>query len=308
MPVPRCWIVSAVTFVIAATYPARSAAQIRYSSGQDVVPVFEGWERNPDRTINMVFGYMNRNYDEEVDIPVGADNNFSPGEPDRGQPAHFYTRRQEFVFKVKVPEDWGDKDLVWTLISRGKTEKAYGSLLPVWQINTLVYLENRKGAGALTYPEEPNQPPAIEMVGSSRRTVAAGEPLELSVDVMDDGYPMPRARQPRPRDSAANGPKLQSPATQAVVKLDPGVRLGVTWVVYRAGPGTVSFEPMRVPVVSSPPGAPPQSDALHGKAATTATFSEPGVYWLRAYADDSVLLTPIDVTVTVTPAHNGSRP
>src|ERR1700757_1263381 len=39
-------------------------AQIRYSSGQNVVPVYEGWERNPDGSFNMVFGYMNRNYEE----------------------------------------------------------------------------------------------------------------------------------------------------------------------------------------------------------------------------------------------------
>ena len=108
------------------------SAQIMYSSGQNVVPVFEGWERNPDHSINMVFGYMNRNYEERVDIPIGPDNKLEPGPADQGQPTHFYTRRQEFVFKVRVPENWGDKELVWTLTSHGKTEKAYGSMMPVW--------------------------------------------------------------------------------------------------------------------------------------------------------------------------------
>ncbi|MGI8990781.1 MAG: hypothetical protein ACR2I2_14545 [Bryobacteraceae bacterium] len=259
----------------------------------------------------MVFGYMNRNYEEEVEIPIGPGNALEPGGVDQGQPAHFYPRRQEFVFKVRVPADWGDKELAWTLISRGKTEKAYGSLMPIWELGTLVYLENRRGAGALTYPEEPNQPPSIEMVGSTLPTIAGGEPLTLSVEVTDDGYPTPRARQTRVatllreggRDSAANGPKLQSPITQAVVKLDPGVRLGVTWVVYRGGPGTVTFAPMRVPVVSSgPPGSAVASGPLTGKATTKVTFSQPGAYRLRAYADDGVLLTPLDVTVTVTAA------
>ena len=285
---------------------ARSGGQIRYARGQNVVPVFEGWERNGDGSFNMVFGYMNRNYEEEVDIPIGPNNMIEPGAPDQGQPAHFYPRRQEFVFKVKVPKDWGTKDLVWTLVSRGKTEKAYGSLIPIWELGNLVYQENRGGPGSLTYPEEPNEAPSVEMVGPSQRVIALGEALTLSLDVTDDGHPAPRERRPgaaaffRNRNSGAYGPKLEAPTTQAVVKLDPGVRLGVTWVVYRAGPGTVTFEPMKVPVVSSgPPGSAVAPGPLSGRATTRVTFSAPGTYRLRAYADDGVLLTPLDVTVTV---------
>jgi hypothetical protein len=283
------------------------SAQVRYASGQDVVPVFEGWERNPDDSFNMVFGYMNRNYEEQVDVPVGPQNRLEPGPIDQGQPAHFYPRRQEFVFKVRVPKDWGDKDLVWALESHGKVEKAYGSLLPVYELGTLVYLENRRGAGALTFPEEPNKPPSIEMVGASTLNVVVGEPLKLSVDVMDDGYPKPRARSrgSRPRESGREGPPGRqyptSPAAQAVVKLEPGVRLGVTWVVYRSGRGGVAFEPMHVRVIGGEgPGASPDAGRLAGRATTTATFSAPGNYRLRAYADDGVLMTPLDVNVTVT--------
>ena len=83
---------------------------------------------NADGSFNMVFGYMNRNYEEQVDVPVGPDNTVEPGGPDQGQPAHFYPRRQQFMFKVRVPKDWGKKDVVWTLTANGKTEKAFGSL------------------------------------------------------------------------------------------------------------------------------------------------------------------------------------
>ncbi len=283
-----------------------SVAQIRYSSGQNVVPVFEGWERVSDGSFTMVFGYMNRNYEEEVEIPIGPNNKLEPGEADQNQPTHFYPRRQEFVFKVRVPADWGNKDLVWTLVSRDKTEKAYGSLMPIWELGNLVYLENRRGAGALTYPEEPNKPPLIDIVGSTRRTVASGEPLTLSVEVSDDGHPTPivRPHNAASRDgrsaNLANRLRMQSPITQAVVRLDTGVRLGVTWVVYRGGPGIVTFDPMRVPVVT--PGSsdsPIASGPLTGKATTKVTFSQAGTYGLRAYADDGVLVTPLDVTVTV---------
>ena len=298
---------TALAVILSAAGP--SPAQIKYASGQDVVPVFEGWERTGDGSFNMVFGYMNRNYEEEFEIPIGPNNKMEPGGGDRGQPTHFYTRRQEFVFKVKVPKDWGDKDLVWTLAARGKIENAYGSLLPIWELGTLVYMENRRGAGALTYPEEPNKPPSVEMVGSARQTAVVGKPLTLSLEVSDDGYPTPRTRSSTgfsrsgDRETSANGPKLQSPITQAVVKLDAGVRLGVTWVVYRGAPGAVTFEPMRVPVVRSAVGDKPTGPGpLAGRATTKVTFRQPGTYWLRAYADDSVLLTPLDVTVIVQPA------
>ncbi len=279
-------------FAVALCLGAGARAQVRYATGQNVVPVFEGWERNADGSYNMVFGYMNRNYEEQLDIPVGPDNALSPGGPDRGQPTHFYRRRQQFVFKVKVPKDWGDKDLVWTLTLRGQTEKAYGSLKPTGELGNLVYQENRGGPGDLTFPEEPNQPPGIEMVGPAQRTVTLPETLTLTVLVSDDGHPSAPPRRASAATAAggvALGPGRENPVTQAVVRLDPGVKLGVTWVLYRGDAGSISFQPMRVPVTD-------------GKATTNVSFQKTGEYRLRAYADDGVLLTSLDVNVTVLPA------
>lgn len=295
--------------------PALSQAQIQNASGQNVVPVYEGWERNTDGSFNMVFGYMNRNYEEQMDIPVGPANIIAPGLPDQGQPTHFYRRRQQFVFKIKIPKDWGKKDLVWTIASRGKTEKAYGTLEPIWEIGNLVYHENRGGPGVLTWPEEPNEPPSVELSGSSQQTVTLPATLTLTVQVSDDGYPKPRPRRPgvanvvRDSDGAiiSGGaaaaesvmPVKESPLSQAVVKLDPNVRLGVNWVLYR-GPAPVTFDPMRIPVVNVPPaGAEIKVERLEGKGTTKVTFTQPGSYRLRAYGDDGILITPIDVNVTV---------
>ena len=95
-------------------------------------PVFEGWERNDDGSFTMVFGYLNRNYQEQPIIPVGPNNFFEPGPADRGQPTHFYNRRQQFVFTVRVPADWGrEQDLVWSVTHNGRTDYAYGHLWPV---------------------------------------------------------------------------------------------------------------------------------------------------------------------------------
>ena len=121
--------------------------RIRYNSGQPVVPVFEGWQPLADGTFDMVFGYLNRNYVEEVVVPVGPANNIEPHGPDLGQPAYFYPRVHHFVFRVNVPKDWGAKEVVWTISANGKTEKAYGSLAPRWEIDPLVEIQNNGGGG-----------------------------------------------------------------------------------------------------------------------------------------------------------------
>src|ERR1043165_1350930 len=106
------------------------AFEERDKGGQNIAPVFEGWEQNPDGTFNMVFGYFNRNWEEQPDIPIGPDNSISPGPADQGHPTHFYPRRNKFWFRVLVPKDFGRKELVWTLTVHGKTEKAYATLKP----------------------------------------------------------------------------------------------------------------------------------------------------------------------------------
>jgi len=270
---------------------SRASLEERHATGQNVVPVFEGWEHNADGSFTMVFGYMNRNYEEELDVPIGPGNAFEPRTADEGQPTHFYPRRQQFMFRVKVPADWGKKDLIWTLTAHGRTEKAYGSLWPVWEIDRNMYQQNRGGPGELG---ELDDPPSVAIAGAAKRVAAAGEPVSLAVTVTDDGRPTPRPSRSGtgnlpPRGAAPEriGPRPQNPVTQAIVRLDPGMRLGVIWVVHRRSvPAAVTFDP-------------PKTAVVDGQAATRATFSQPGTYTIRAYADDGILLDTADVEITV---------
>src|SRR5215470_13422873 len=75
--------------------------QTKFAKGQDVVPSFDGWIKNPDGTFTLVFGYMNRNYEEELSIPAGPDNKIEPGPADQGQPTYFTPRRRPWAFRVK---------------------------------------------------------------------------------------------------------------------------------------------------------------------------------------------------------------
>src|SRR5262245_5246244 len=161
--------------------------------GQNVAPAFEGWEENTDGSFNMVFGYFNRNWEEQPHVPIGPNNTIDPGGPDQGQPTLFFPRRNKFVFRVLVPKDFGNNELVWTLTSNGKTERAYATLKPdykldlrVLQTNTHMRL-NVRGYANFDSDMTSNTPPVVKFEGQTRRTVKVGEPLPLSAIVTDDG-------------------------------------------------------------------------------------------------------------------------
>src|SRR5436190_20640503 len=179
--------------IVGLAYQTASTQMLSYSRGQNVSPAFEGWEKNDDGSFNMMFGYMNRNWEEEPVVPIGPDNNLSPGPPDQGQPTRFQPRRNRFVFKVRVPADWGKKELVWTLTMRGKTEKAFASLREDSLVDNIVQASEQGalGAGVSSPAIRANVPPEIT-IDTGERRAQIGQPLTLIAIAKDDGMPRPR--------------------------------------------------------------------------------------------------------------------
>ena len=213
------WLSAVLLAVIGIGVHAQQPYQQRFQRGQNVVPVYEGWELNPDGTFKMYFGYLNRNYEEEIYIPIGAENVVEPG-GDQGQPTHFIPRALQSDFTVTVPRDWGNKEVVWTLTAHGRTEKAYGSLLRTWEISS-------GEEGLPTYSRTPNKPPEIT-IGSASHAANVGKPYPLTVAVSDDGISEPS----RGTNNTA-GPGLE-----------------VIWTAYR-GLGTVAFPSRRTSVIAN---------------------------------------------------------
>jgi len=290
-----------------------------------VSPAFEGWEKNPDGSFNLLFGYMNRNWEEEINVPVGPDNNIGPGLPDQGQPTRFLPRRNRFVFKVRVPSDFGTQELVWTLATKGKTERAYATLRPDYFLDAVTIMSERGAiGGGFTNPViRANKAPVLRVEGEKSRSVKNGQSLTLIAAASDDGVPKlghppgaaenvapegqltatAASRQPTaPRPPAYSAPRVGSIPYSAV-----GLR--VVWYVYR-GAGKVTFDPPQFKVwedtrdgANSPwsprwttPPMPPD-----GRIMVRATFSEPGDYILRCLADDGGLWAAEEVAVTVIP-------
>jgi hypothetical protein len=299
------------------SWQTADAQSLSYSRGQNVSPAYEGWELNPDGSFNFLFGYMNRNWEEEVDVPVGPENMIEPGPPDQGQPTHFLPRRNRFIFKVRVPADWGEKEMIWTLTTKGKTEKAYATLRIDSKVDDVVKASETGALGAGTSSPEvrSNQPPVLKLEGPKTRTVKVGQPLTLVALVTDDGIPKPRSVGPDGttntiRRAEGEQRKITDPAYIPPRQSTVGKRVGLhqSWFVYR-GTGSVTFDPPQIKVWedtragSNSPWAPlfrvPAVPA-DNKWMSTAIFKEPGTYVLRARADDGALTMDDDVTVTVT--------
>jgi hypothetical protein len=259
--------------------------QTKFARGQDIVPYFEGWIRNSDGSFDMVFGYFNRNWEEELVIPPGPDNLIEPGGPDRGQPTYFLPRRQGWVYRVRVPSNFGKQVVTWTIRANGKAETAYGELLPVEEITERIVMTR----GNLNRGEDdPNKPPIVTIAPIDHAT--ANAPVSLVANVTDDGLPKPRPVATRPQTTTADG-TIRAQANSSGG--GPRRGLNVTWMQIR-GPAKVQIEPSGPILVSG------------GQAAATAKFREPGTYVLRATANDGSLATKTDVTITV--GGSGSQP
>lgn len=132
----------------------------RGATGEAVAPMFNGWVKNEDGSVTMIFGFANQNREAVVDIPLGPNNNLEPAQFQGAQPTHFpvYNRggfvgiQERGAFGVTVPADMADTEVIWTLSSGGKTysipgratsaayelsaeEAAAGSLRPAIRIN-----------------------------------------------------------------------------------------------------------------------------------------------------------------------------
>lgn len=314
--------VAGAVLLAGAGMPRVAAQNLTYSWGQNVAPAYEGWQIGTDGAKYFLFGYMNRNWEEEIDVPIGASNGFSPGSADQGQPTHFLPRRNRFIFKVRVPNGFGEKDeLIWTLTSNGKTEKAYASLRPDYIVDDVVIASETGALGAGTSSPEVrgNKPPTVHIEELRSRTIKAGEPVTFVDQVKDDGIPKRRAPSlaalARAQQAAAANPELataiRNPSMSPPSRITVGKVTGLhtSWFVYRQPAGAkVTFDPPQVkPWEDTRAGANSPWAPLwtvpklpdDGKQEVHVTFDTPGTYVLRCRADDGALYGDEEVTITV---------
>jgi len=277
-------IAAAACVLLAAESSARQTLPLEppKDAGMGITPAFEGWYQNEDGTYTLLVGYFNRNAKETMDIPVGPNNRIEPGGPDMGQPTFFGVRRNWGVFTIKVPKDFGNKRYTWTIVSNGKTASIPVGLIKGYQV------EPFKDAAMGNEPprikfEENGKPFVDPPVGiAATYTAIVGQPLTLTTWVTDvagtDENTTPaRPQAPPPGAAAGRGaePAGGAQAGRGGRGFTPPPPIRLSWHKFR-GPGDVTFAEV----------SPKVDIAGGGKATTTATFSAPGEYIIRAQAND----------------------
>jgi hypothetical protein len=238
--------------------------------GGTIAPVYEGWWDNADGTKTVLFGYYSRNTVEEVDVPLGPNNHFEPGDQDRGQPTHFLTSRQYGMFTLTLPKDFGKQQkLTWVLNTVGYNGTANVNLSPDFVMSASKSVEESPDRTFNLPPVFSFEPaglkfthPMASTTNIVKRTATVGTPMPLDIYTEDDAR----------FSSGTNAPMRNPP---------PVVTLVVS--KYR-GPGQVTIAERRPKVEAAKGGKP--FEPFAGKATTTVSFSEPGEYWLHVTAND----------------------
>ena len=286
--------------------PVVTQPQQRFNSGQDIQPIFEGWTRNEDGSYNFLFGYLNRNYAERPEIPVGENNFFSPGEPDRGQPTYFYPRTNRYQFEVLVPADFSpEAELIWEVTRQGSVQRAYGWLQAEWEIDVNTITSNgRTQFGRGVEELYVNIPPQVT-VEASHETVMVGQPVILTARMTDDELPTavperdedaPRRRRDPTLVAPDDAPEIPDNIPQYSKPYPTRNHMSVLWVVHR-GPADGEFEPV---------GYQEWEEGMEGdgwtsgSVETVVTFSETGSYTMRAFVSDAMLISKANLVITVT--------
>ncbi len=240
-------------------------------TGDIVGPMFNGWTANEDGSVTMLFGFVNQNREEIVDIPLGPNNFIEPAQFDGVQPTHFpvYSRRgfvgvqERGVFAVTVPADMAGTEVVWNLTHAGHSysipgratstayemsagERALGSLAPAIRFE-------RDG------PESNDR----EGIMAAKVTASVGSPVNLSAYIQDRGN----------RGDYPENESLLYP-------------LGTEWIMHQ-GPAAPDFE--TAAITGRQRGEEGMSEgSMNGwsPVQTEATFWEPGEYVIRLRVDN----------------------
>lgn len=230
-------------------YPLAPAIQ----RGEGVAPFYDGFYINEDGSYTFSFGFMNRNQEEVIEVPIGPDNFITPESLDGMQPTYFPPvsypgfggRRERGAFALRVPADVAEQ-VVWTITANGKTYSVPALTgLPAYELS---YTPQASGSLMPVVSFSEGGPTSDNREGFVHGPLQArvGQPLSIDFWMQDRG------------------------------ERDP-VPTAFTWWKHQGPVGsTVAFEP-RIGVSEQPGG---------GKATTSVTFDTPGEYLLRVRVDN----------------------
>jgi hypothetical protein len=271
-------ILAASITTVQAQNPPPRLLTLSPPTGLPVLPIMEGWYPNPDGSVTISFGFVNRNTEEAVDIPIGPNNFIEPAEFNGMQPTHFGVDRQIGAFTVTLPAERRNESIWWHL----KTGEHPVAKVPGRAASTAYELDRNQRPQGSIEPEAwlveggPRGAGPGAVVGNIAVPAKVGVPFELKVHTEDKSVRDPQ------------DPRFQKPLT-----------LRTTFIRHQ-GPGSIVFskheahaqpieEDMSPRAVRLRGQVGPEVVTLQQPAGTAhiyATFSEPGEYIVRARIDN----------------------
>ncbi len=236
--------------------------------GASVTPAYDGWYDNPDGSHTFLIGYYNRNWTQEIDVPIGPNNKFEPGDIDRGQPTHFLPNRNFGMFTITVPKSFGATErLWWTLTVNGVTSRVGMIMSPDFNITPNKSSEESPNGKYNTPPvlKFSESGPAIQnpiasVASAITRTAQVNVPMTLDLWAEDDAL----------YSSGTNAPMTRTPPV-----------VEATIEKYR-GPGNVKAADFHFTTLK---GGKPM-EPYTGKASGKITFDKPGDYIVHITLND----------------------
>jgi hypothetical protein len=239
--------------------------------GASISPAYDGWYTNSNGTHTFLIGYYSRNWSAALDIPVGPDNHFEPGNPDRGQPTHFLPNRNFGMFTVTVSANTPPTEKFWWVLTvNGVTQRVPFHRSPDYNI-TPTQASEEGPSGKYNLPPilrfapsgPPSQSPVASVATALKRAAVAGVPMALDLFVEDDAE----------HASGSNAPMG--------ARVPPLVELVIA--KYR-GPGRVVVGNGHEKLTTIKGGK--LMEPYAGRASTTVTFDQPGDYLVHVTAND----------------------
>ena len=247
--------------------------------GASITGAFEGWFQNPDGSYSFLVGYLNRNRQRAVDVPIGPNNRLEPGPstsfktsgPDMGQPTHFLPGRRTGMFIVTVPKDFTPQQrLTWTIVVNGVSNAIPLRLHTDYNISPLKIQYDTTGYN--------NTPPKLRFVESGATFQAPLATIHTPAQTLAATLATPLALPLWTEDDAAF-----SSGSNAPLPDPPPPPVEILWSKYR-GPGDVTFDHAEPKLEVLAGGK--VNQPFRGRGATTARFSAPGEYLLHVLASD----------------------
>jgi hypothetical protein len=173
------------------------AGEASAQRNQPIYPAYDGFLKNADGTYTLAFGYFSHN-GEDVSIPPGQDNTFTPDPGDRQQPVVFKPGHWRFQCVMVVSAD-SAPHVRWKLTHAGTTTGTSERMLQSnWNL-----VEGAAELGRIDFAKAPkgvclNRAPTVRLLGKTARKgevtidASTSEELHLFGSVHDEGLPRGR--------------------------------------------------------------------------------------------------------------------